>query len=183
MPGDPALAGVVATTLAIASGLEAEAALALAVPIGLVGTLIWVLRMTVNSVFVHWADKYAEKGDAWKVMLINVIPPQIFLFVICVVPVTLAAIYGPAAVESALSFLGAGVIGALTVIGGMMPALGIALNMRAILKKDNMPYYFLGFLLSIYLGLNIIAIGAFAVIAAIIHSQFANGGAVYDNAA
>lgn len=184
IPGDPALAGVVATTLAVASGLEAETALALAVPIGLVGTLIWVSRMTVNSIFVHWADKYAEKGDYRKVMLINVIPPQIFLFIICVVPVALAAIYGPSAVNSALSFVGEDFIAALTVIGGMMPALGIALNLRAILKKGNTVYYFLGFLLSTYLELNIISVGAFAVVIAYIYAQFSNvnGGGSYDRA-
>jgi PTS system mannose-specific IIC component len=40
IPGDPALAGWVGTTLALAGNLEYGAALALAVPIGLLGTVI-----------------------------------------------------------------------------------------------------------------------------------------------
>ncbi|QSQ08077.1 PTS system sorbose-specific EIIC component [Koleobacter methoxysyntrophicus] len=176
IPGDPCLAGTLGTALAIASGLEPEAALALAVPIGLLGTLIWFGRMTVCAIFVHWADAYAEKGDTRGVMLMNVIPSQAFLFTISFIPVFLAALYGPSAVEAAISFLGQKVLHTLIVIGGMMPALGIALNMRAILKGNTIAYYFLGFFLSVYLKLDIVAVGAFAAIAAYLHMQFAKGG-------
>lgn len=78
--------------------------------------------------------------------------------------------------EAAISFLGQKVLHTLIVIGGMMPALGIALNMRAILKGNTIAYYFLGFFLSVYLKLDIVAVGAFAAIAAYLHMQFAKGG-------
>jgi PTS system mannose-specific IIC component len=176
IPGDPALAGTLGTALAIASGLEAEAALALAVPIGLLGTLIWFGRMTVCSIFVHWADKFAEKGDTRAVMLMNVIPGQVFLFLISFTPVFLAALYGPPAVEAAIGFLGKNILGMLIVIGGMMPALGISLNLRAILKGNTFVYYLLGFFLSVYLKLDIVAVGAFGAVAAYLHMQFTKGG-------
>ena len=176
LPGDPCLAGTVGTALAIASGLEPEAALALAVPIGLLGTLIWFGRMTVDAIFVHWADAYAEKGDTRGVAFMNLVPSQIFLFIISFTPVFLAALYGPSAVAAAIGYLGKNVLGTLIVIGGMMPALGIAMNLKAIFKGDNRAYFFLGFFLSVYLGLDIVAVGIFGAIAAFVHMQFKKGG-------
>lgn len=172
LPGDPALAGTLGTALAIGSGLEPEAALALAVPIGLLGTLIWFGRMTINAFFVHWIDQRAEKGDTRGVALLNMLPAQIFLFIISFIPVFLAVLYGPQAVESAIAFLGENVLNALIVVGGMMPALGIAMNLRAIFKGDNRAYFFLGFFLTIYLGLDVIAVAIFGAIAAFIHMTF-----------
>ena len=175
LPGDPALAGTLGTALALASGLAPEAALALAVPLGLLGTLIWFGKMTVNTVFVHWIDNYAERGDCRGVSLMDMVPAQTFLFLITVVPVTLATMYGPTAVAATIAFLGKNVLHALIVVGGMLPALGIAMNLRAIFKGDSRVYYFLGFLLSVYLKLDIVAVGAFGVIAAFLHMQFKKG--------
>lgn len=169
LPGDPALAGTVCTAIAIASKLDPQAALALAVPIGLLGTLIWFLRMTVDSVFVHWADRYAEKGDIRGVSLMNVVPSQIFLFIISFFPVFFASLYGPDAVSALINALGGSVLHVLIVVGGLMPALGIAMNMMGIAKRDTIIYYFLGFFLTEFLKLSIIGVAAFAVVAAYIN--------------
>lgn len=168
LPGDPALAGTLGTAIALASGLDPQAALALAVPIGLLGTLIWFGRMTVDSIFMHWADKCAEKGDTRGLAFMILGPPQIFLFIISFFPVFFASLYGPDAVSALIGALGANVLHILIVIGGLMPALGIALNMTSIAKKGTIVFYFLGFLLTKYLNLNMIAVAAFALIIAYI---------------
>ncbi|MCL4424955.1 MAG: PTS sugar transporter subunit IIC [Firmicutes bacterium] len=171
LPGDPALAGYLGTALAIGSGIDVNAALALAVPIGLLGTVIWFGRMTLDSVFVHWADRYAEDGNLSGVAFANVVPPQILLFVISFFPVFVAALYGPPAVKAVLDFLGASVLHMLIVIGGMMPAVGIALNLRAIARPQMMPFFFLGFFLAVYFKLDVIAVGAFALVMAFLVMQ------------
>lgn len=170
-PGDPSLAGVVGTAIAIASGLEPEAALAVAVPIGMLGMLIHVTKMTANTFFVHKADSYAEEGNMRGIALMNVVVPQAFLFIITFFPVFFAVKFGPSAVGSILDMLGDNVVHALTVVGGMLPALGIAVNLRAIFRGGNKVYYFLGFFLTIYFNLDIIAIALFGVIAAYMHMQ------------
>lgn len=55
----PGIGGIVGTALALSSGASAEAAIAIAVPLGIAGTMIWTLRQTVNIYFVHQMDKYA----------------------------------------------------------------------------------------------------------------------------
>lgn len=178
LPGDPALAGYLATALAISSGIDAQAALALAVPIGLLGTLIWFGRLTVNAFFVHMGDKYAEEGNMAGLMFANLVPPQLFLFIISFIPVFVAALYGPEAVKGAMDFLGQNVLGVLIVIGGMLPALGIALNLRGIAKGATMPYFFLGFFFAVYFHVSVIGIGILGVILAFLHLHFTSSGGV-----
>lgn len=172
MPGDMALAGYLGTGLALAAGLDVNAALALAVPLGLLGTIVWFSRMSVDSIFIHWADKFAAKGDVAKVGLMNWLPGQILLFVIKVPAVFIAAIYGPDLVAAAIAFVGDNVLHALIVAGGMLPALGIALNLRSILKKATIPYFLVGFALVAYLSMDIIGVALFGVIMAAISMQF-----------
>lgn len=47
LPGDMCLAGILGAALGITGGLDTEAALAIAVPIGLIGTLLWFGRLTL----------------------------------------------------------------------------------------------------------------------------------------
>ena len=104
-PVDPGLAGTLGTALAIASGADPQTAVTLAMPIGLLGTVIWVAHMTIDVFFVHMADKAAGEGDLDRINFLHVVPPQIILFLISVIPVTLAAYYGAGAVTTILGYL------------------------------------------------------------------------------
>lgn len=171
LPGDMCLAGILGTALAISGGITTEAALALAVPIGLIGTIIWQGKMTVNSVFAHVADKAAEEGKPQKVWIGDVLLPQIFLFVLTAIPCFLAVYFGSQVVENIIAVLGGKILSVLTSIGSMMPALGIALNLKAIYKGEAKPFFFVGFLLLVYFNLSMIAIGLIGLIMAIIYIQ------------
>ena len=100
MPADMALAGVLGVAYAITGNLDADTALAIAVPIGLLGTIVWYLRMTIDSVFVHMGDKWVAEGKFNNLYLSNVILPQIFSAIICVTPCTLAAYFGADYIQS-----------------------------------------------------------------------------------
>jgi PTS system mannose-specific IIC component len=80
MPADMSLAGILGTAIAITSGIDAEAAVAFAVPLGLLGALVWVGRLTLDSFFVRVADKYVEEGKPEKVWIANILLPQVLLF-------------------------------------------------------------------------------------------------------
>ena len=80
MPADMALAGILGTAYAIVGGLDTDTALALAVPIGILGTIVWAGRMTFDSFFVHIADNYIEKEEYHKIWRANVLFPQIMCF-------------------------------------------------------------------------------------------------------
>lgn len=63
IPADPSVAGWVGTALAMAGGLDAASAITLGTAVGLLGTIIFFTRMSVDAAFAHRADGFAEKGD------------------------------------------------------------------------------------------------------------------------
>ncbi|MBQ9941682.1 MAG: PTS sugar transporter subunit IIC [Christensenellaceae bacterium] len=166
---DAAFAGVVATALAIAGNLDTAAALALAVPLGVIGSWVWPLRNTINTFIMHMADKACAKGDVKKLPLYNVWLPQIPLLLITAVPTTLAVFFGADAIASVYSGLGESVIAVVNTLGGVLPALGIAITLKFIMKKSLIPYFFLGFLMVATLGMSILTVTLFSIIIAALY--------------
>lgn len=168
---DPALAGTLGTAFAMIAGVEPAVAVTLAVPIGLLGTIVWMLHMTVDITFVHLADKAAAEGDIDKINFLHVIPPQIFLILISVIPVALAAYFGADYIVKLIDLLSGRPLEILGLIGGILPALGIAMNLRSMNSEGTLVLFLLGFLLTVYSGLPILAISLFAAIFAYIYTN------------
>ncbi|HEX7950396.1 MAG TPA: PTS sugar transporter subunit IIC [Candidatus Limnocylindrales bacterium] len=163
IPADPSVAGWVGTALAMAGGLDAATAISLGVAVGLVGTIVFFTRMSVDAVFAHWADARAERGDIAGVARMNWLPSQIFLFLISFIPATIAVYLGANVVHDAIVWLnGDTATGALgnapwvlrgfEIAGGLLPAIGIALNMRFIFRGHGIPFYFIGYVFAMLLG-------------------------------
>ena len=174
MPGDPGLAGWLGTSLALAGNLSYGQALALAVPIGLLGTIIWNTTMTVDSIFVHWADGYAEKGDTRGVALMNWVPSQIFLFLITFIPCMVAAYSGVDAVVNVLNSMPMWFLNGLAVAGGVFAAIGIAMNMRFIFRGAVIPYFFIGYFVMVATGqsMSLVVLAAIGLALAALHVNF-----------
>ena len=177
IPADPSVAGWVGTALALGGGLDEAAAITLGVAVGLLGTFIFFTRMSVDAVFAHWADARAEKGDISGVAMMNWLPPQIFLFIISFFPATLAVFLGAPVVENAITWLTTNapfVLKGLQISGGLLPAIGIAMNMRFIFRGSVIPYFFIGYVLAVAggEGINIVAIGVIGVALAFLHVLF-----------
>lgn len=171
LPSDQNLAGIVGTALALANGLSTAEALTIAVPLGLLGTLVYQGKMVGNVVFVHMLDKYIEKGETKSVWVYHVLLPMIYLFCITAIPCTIGCYYGADAIGSLLASLSGKALHVLSVTGGMLPAIGIALNLRAIFIGDARVFFFVGFVLSVYLQLNLISIGILGLCMALIYIQ------------
>lgn len=186
MPADMALAGILGTAYAIVGGLDTDTALALAVPIGILGTIVWAGRMTFDSFFVHIADNYIEKEEYHKIWRANVLFPQIMCFCMTAIPCALAAYFGANYIQGILNMLSGKVLTVFQIIGGLMPALGIAITLQYIFKGESRIFLFAGFLLAVYSGLPLLTLGIIALIVAIVYVQItsANEGAaatVYDD--
>jgi PTS system mannose-specific IIC component len=175
LPSDLVWAGYVGTALAIGAGLDAQAALALVVPLGLIGTATYFFRMAVNAIFVHWADAFAERGDAHGVALVNLWPAQILLFILTAVPIFITVYFGAEAVQKVIPLIPQQWIAGLAVVGGMLPAVGIGMLLNYMGKRHLLPYFLIGYLLAAYLNLPIMAIALFGLAAAALHVQFAGG--------
>lgn len=181
LPGDPGLAGYLGTALALGSGLDIDATLAVAAPLGLLGSITWSLRMSVASTFAHKADAFAEKGDIKGVARANWVYSQPFQFLLYAVPVTLAAYLGSSAVSAALNWIAANaiwVMSGLFTASGMLAALGIALNLKFLLVKNVWPYFFAGYIITTLMGgnVNLLPFAALGGVLAFMHVLFTSKG-------
>jgi PTS system mannose-specific IID component len=177
LPADAGFAGWVGTTIALAGGLDPTKAIPIAFGLGLIGTIIFYGRMAVDSVFAHWADARAEKADISGVALMNWLPGQLFLFTFSFVPVFLFALNGPTYVQNALNQMPAWVVNGLVIAGGILPAIGIALNMRFIFRGPVIPYFFIGFILmtTTHGSMSLVVIAALGLALAYLHLSFVRG--------
>jgi mannose/fructose/N-acetylgalactosamine-specific phosphotransferase system component IIC len=174
IPADPSVAGWIGTALALGAGLDAQAAISLGVAVGLLGTIIFFTRMSVDASFAHIADGAAERGDIGGVARANWLYPQVFLFAISFIPAFLAVYAGTDQVKNFIDWLNTNapwVLRGFEIAGGLLPAIGIAMNMRFIFRGTVWPYFFIGFVMAAASsgGLNIFTIGVVGISLAALH--------------
>jgi len=171
-PADIGFAGVIGTTVAITGNLTADEALAVAVPVGLLGAYLGTLTMTLCSVFPQWADRYAEEANTKGVGMVNVWPRQLLLLPFRIIPIFLVVMYGGDAVSGLLRALPQGAINGLNVAGAMLPAVGVAMLLMYMGRKKLMPFFFMGYLLAGYATKNLMLAATLGTVIALIYIQF-----------
>lgn len=169
LPPEIISGAILGTAFAITTGKGAEVALTLAVPIAALALVIKNTCMIfILPLFVHKADEYAKKGDCSGVERMHLLGGffavnlPIGLIVLC------SYLLGSSAVESILSAIPEFIQNGLAIATGLLPALGFALLVKMIVNKKVAVFYFLGFALSVYLGIPITGIAIFGTIIAII---------------
>lgn len=173
LPSELSIAGYLGTALTMSAGLEPAAGLTVAVTLGSLGLLCRNAYMSLNSIVVHRADYYAEQGNAKMVRLMNQWGSQVIPFITYVIPSFLAMYFGADALQTLMAVVPAKLITALSVSGGLIPALGIGLLLTYVWDKKFLPYFVLGFFLVAYLGLNTMFIAIIGGCVAVLYA-FAN---------
>jgi mannose PTS system EIID component len=104
----------------------------------------------------------------------NWLPGQALLFVMSFVPVFLFALNGASYVQDALNRLPLWTVNGLVIAGGILPAIGIALNMRFIFRGTVVPYFFIGFILmtATHQSMSLVVIAAIGLALAYLHLNF-----------
>lgn len=168
MPGNLMVASVFGTAMTVLSGADPSTAVVFAVPFSLLGILSWQGAMSINSIWVHMAEKMLNNGNITGMRMMNYIPPFIVAFIINGIPAFCLVYFGTDFMKHILEIIPKELVSAFEVIGGVMPALGIAMLVNFLGKKHLMPYFFLGFFIAAYFKLGVMAIAVFAILIAII---------------
>ena len=172
LPADDCLAGLIAIPIALKSGLSPELAIAIAVPVGVMGVFVDQLRKTINVIFVHMADKYAEEGNTRQITLCNVLYPTLLSFFMRFPIPFLANLYGADAVKSFMDTVPQWIIHGFSVAGGLLPALGFALTMFVIGRKEMLPWFFIGYFMIRFSGMPVIGAAIFGLCAVLLITMY-----------
>ena len=164
MASDINIAGYVGTALALSTGVSAEMAVSIAVPLGLIGTFVWQLFATINSFLVHKTDQYAAEGDVAKLTFMTIGLPQMIAFVFRFVPAFLVLYFGASAAQNIVQFIPEWLTGIITVIGGILPALGMAVLLKMLLSTPSLiGYFIIGYILIAALELPIFTVALIGI--------------------
>lgn len=124
--------------------------------------------MTTNVSLVHAADKAVESGKFSAVNKYFWAGAACF-FLTRAVPVFIATGIGSFVIEDIMNFLQSQVPWVLTgfsTAGGMMPAVGLAMLLTMMMKKNMWIFLLLGFVLAAFLGVPTVGIAIAACAAA-----------------
>lgn len=166
---DKGYAGVIAPAVTILSNQSPEIGVTLAVTLGVIGLMAGNVSMTVNSVFVHMADKYVATGETKHIWIYNWLLPELIYGLVYGLPAFLCCYYGAEVFETVMNSLPAQIITALKAVGSVLPALGIGMMLKAVYKPRFVAFAIIGFVLVAYLHLDIIACSLVAIACAILY--------------
>lgn len=163
---EPVSATVMAVAFAITSGLNTEAAIALAVPVGLVFNSMFIIFIMASNFFQPWYNKICTKGDTKGMTTLILV--SWFLQYILRTAIIFALVYlGANVVQTFMSNLPAGVMKGLGTASNMLGAVGMAVLMKMLINKDNIGFLFVGFILAQYFNLPAIVVAIIASVVAV----------------
>lgn len=167
MPGNAMFAGSVGTALGLVSGLDMNTATTIGVILGSIAVMIWNVYMSVNSIWVHMADKAAARGDLKMIRFYNYVPSFFVSLLINGGPAFAIVMWG-SSVGDALARFPQWIMDGFAMVGGILPALGVGMLLNYLGQKKILPFFFLGFFLAQFLGLGTMAVTVFGAIIAFI---------------
>ena len=149
MPSEPAVATVIAVPVALLAKMGPYEAIAIAIPVGLLGSYLYQFRFFLNTFIIRLSDKYAEelndKGLWFSIMGL----PIIVSFALYVPVMFLALHFGaPVIAEFTAANTNSQLFHVLSVVGGGLAAVGIALSVHVIGKKEYIVFFILAFFLA-----------------------------------
>lgn len=165
-PPNVVVGGIIGSAFAILTKQDPATAVGIAIPFAVAVQACITLLFTFFSPVMHKADKYAEEANTAGIDKINYLGMAlifVFYFVVTFLPISL----GAEAAQKIVALLPQWLIDGFGVAGGLMPAIGFAMLLNIMFKKNYIIFFVLGFILATYLHLPVIGIAAIGFIIAI----------------
>ncbi|QUY65532.1 PTS sugar transporter subunit IIC [Helcococcus kunzii] len=156
--------------LAMATGGNPAIAVTLSILIGQTfGLIFYNTRMAAYSFWNNRAQKAAENLDYKGITFNHIYGPSITTFLFRAVPVFLAVYFGQPLVDWLLNNTPEVITKIISILGGVLPAVGIAMLMNIVIKeKIHFIYFMVGFALTTFAGLPMIPVVLISMLVAYI---------------
>lgn len=171
-PPNPLGPGIVGTIMSVSiKGLTPGAALSLSYPFAILVPFVITFIFSINANNMAWAKKAIEDGKYRRFhFLANT---TLLGFILFAFVFGFVATISTSVLKTFVTSIPAWLIQGLTVAGGLLPAIGFALIMSTMVKKEYIPALLLGYVCVAYLKMPIIGL-AFAG-AVLAFNNFYNG--------
>ena len=159
------LATIVGAFVAIRTGTGLKTAIAVGIPVGLLAIQLEVLRRIIANFVAHKMQTLNEEKK-WKQMLRWGYAGPVLCFVETALPTAIVVLVGPTAIKMILKFIPTWITDGLTVAGGLLPLVGIAMLLHYMPVKKFLPFLVAGFVLAAFIKIPIIGIALLGLAAA-----------------
>ena len=167
VPANTALGTAVGVAMVLLSAMSAEASLALAVPVALLGSQLITLMYTLRSVMNPMVQRLIEKNEVKKIEKF-VFLQGIVSYLIIFIPVFLVVAFGVDIINTIIDMIPDFVISGLSVASGMLAAVGFGMLLKMVWRKQLAVFFFIGYILSAYMGLPVLGVALCGVVYAVV---------------
>lgn len=163
-PPDPVSGTILGAAFAINAGAGPEAALTLGIPIATIMVAIGnAIGYPILQIFAHMCDKNAADGNG-KALQRNCILSGFLAWGISMPLLPLAFYFGSDKVVSIMDHIPDFVVTGMDIAGGLLPALGFAMLAKMIMKKELVPFFFIGYFIVAYSGISTTGVALFSIL-------------------
>lgn len=171
-PPNVVIGGVAGTVLAVTSGLDPQAAVGIAIPFAVFMQSLITLYFTLFVPVMHKVDSAIKEGNGESAIVKANYFGIFMLFIMYAMVATLLTIGGAKSSEF-ISMLPEWITHGLSVGGGMLTAVGLAILLKIMFSKRYAIYLALGFILVTFFEAPILPVVGIAVIIAFIEFYLA----------
>jgi PTS system mannose-specific IIC component len=175
VPQDLSFVSYLGIPLALVAHASPGVAVSLSVGFGVIGVAAWQILSVGNAAWAHVCDRYAEEGNIAGIIRVNYLA-QIGTFVLRGIVPFLVLLLGAGFAQNLISFLNNQVPWLITyfsLLGGALPAVGIAILLLQIAPAARLLIWFLlGWVLVVYLKVPTVGVAVIGTLAAIIYYRY-----------
>lgn len=169
---DVSLASIIAIPIALKFNWDANTALVVATAFGLVGSFVDTFRRLINSYWHRDAERRIKERKYKSLWIDAFAGPWVVAYIVRAVPLTLLIYFGGTQMGNIVSKLPEWIMNGFTVVGGLLPALGLILCCAMMGRKELYPFFIIGYYMSTLCGWTTLTILVFAVIFALFYMRF-----------
>lgn len=161
VPQEIAIGGILATAYAILLNQDVQVAIALAVPISILGAFFYNILKLFFTALVEKLDKYLDNNDEknFNRLFLSqlIILPSVYALVVFI-----GIVVGTNTIQFVVNAIPPAIMNGLTTAAGILPALGFGLLLKMLWQKNLALFFFAGFAMAAYLKLSSMGVAIFA---------------------
>ena len=142
-----------------------EAGLAIGLPVAMLGVNFDVIYKIFNGFLMRKEIALIEEGKFQSALNVIKISP-VFYGLCSAIPVLVCVVAGPSLVNTILDFMPAWFTTGLTIAGGVLPGVGMAMLLMYMPVNKYWSFLLVGFVLAAYLSVPVLGIAAVGLAAA-----------------